>query len=56
MGACFLYGNGGGSDLNFATRAYATEAELLASSPKENTLGVVTNVPPIAWSFYNVFI
>lgn len=54
MGACFLYGNGGGSDLNFTVRAYATEAELLASTPKENTLGVVTNVPPIAWCFYNV--
>lgn len=54
MGMAFLHGqNGGGSDLNFATKAYSTEAELLASTPKENTLGVVTNVPPSAWGFYN---
>lgn len=53
MGTCFLYGNGSRSDLNFTARAYATEAELLASAPKENTLGVVTSVPPRAWAFYN---
>ena len=54
MGMSFLHGqNGGGSDLNFATNAYSSESELLASAPKENTLGVVTNIPPSAWGFYN---
>ena len=53
MGTCFLYGNGGGNDLNFAAKAYATETELLASVPKENTLGVVTSIPPRTWAFYN---
>ena len=42
MGNCFLHGNGG-NQLDFKLVAYATEDELLAATPKENTIGVETD-------------
>lgn len=33
---------GGGAGVNLSVKAYATEAEMLASAPKNNTVGVVT--------------
>ena len=42
MAKAFLYGNGGGAGLNFKLKAYATEAALLADSPADGTVGVVT--------------
>lgn len=42
MGNCFLHGNGG-YQLDFKVVAYATEEELLAAIPKENTIGVETD-------------
>lgn len=45
MGTCFLYGNGGGtsSSLNFFIKRYQTSDNLLADTPKENTIGIVTD-------------
>lgn len=42
MGKAFLYGSGGGSALNFSLKAYSTVAALLADTPAENTIGIVT--------------
>lgn len=42
---------GGGTSLNFDVNAYATEAELLAATPKENTIGVVTTTAISGWVF-----
>lgn len=42
---------GGGTSLNFAVKAYATEAELLAAKPKENTIGIITETPITSWIF-----
>ena len=39
------FGGGGGTPLNFKIVAYATEEELITAQPKENTIGVITNVP-----------
>lgn len=44
MAKAFLYGNGGGAGLNFKLKAYATEAALLADSPADGTVGVVTSI------------
>lgn len=54
MGTAFLYGNGGGggSDLNFSVKTYASEEALLAAAPKENTIGVVTDTAVPKWGFY----
>lgn len=43
--------SGGGSELNFTVKAYATEAELLAATPKENTIGIITTTPITNWIF-----
>ena len=42
---------GGGTPLNFKIVAYATEEELLAAQPKENTIGVITDVPITGYKF-----
>ena len=42
---------GGGTPLNFKIVAYATEEELLAATPKENTIGVITSVPITGYKF-----
>ena len=47
-----LHGFGGnGVDLNFEVIAYESEEVLLASTPAENTIGVVTTTPMTSWSF-----
>ena len=45
------FGGGGSSPLNFKIVAYATEEELAAARPKENTIGIVTTTPINGWSF-----
>lgn len=42
---------GGGTSLNFEVVAYATENELNADTPRENTIGVVTTEPITGWYF-----
>ena len=51
MAKGFKHGAGGGADLNFEVKAYATEALLLAATPKENTIGVVTGTPVAGYIF-----
>lgn len=47
-----LYGFGGGSSpLNFEVKAYTTEKALLADTPKENTVGVITETGITSWYF-----
>lgn len=41
----------GGAGLNFALKPYATEAALLADTPKENTVGVVTETAISDYTF-----
>lgn len=43
--------SGNGVDLNFEVIAYESEEVLLASTPAENTIGVVTTTPMTSWSF-----
>lgn len=53
MGTAFLYGNGGsggGAALNFEMKAYATEELLLAATPKENTIGIITTTAINGWA------
>lgn len=47
MGTCFLYGNGGGSELNFKVVGGTTQPE----NPKENTIWVNTDTAITAWAF-----
>ena len=42
---------GGGTPLDFKIVAYATEEELLADTPMENTIGVITDVPITGYRF-----
>ena len=42
---------GAGGGLNFDVKDFRTEAELLASTGKENRIGVVTPVPMTGWRF-----
>ena len=52
MGSVALEGFGGGSNpLNFKIVSYATEEELLAATPKENTIGIVTTDTITSWIF-----
>lgn len=44
-------GGGGGTSLNFDVKAYATEATLLADTPKENAIGVITSTAIPGWYF-----
>lgn len=46
--------SGGGASLNFFVEAYETTAEMLAATPKNNTIGVVTNVDIASWIFSSV--
>ena len=45
------FGGGASSPLNFKIVAYATEEELVAAQPKENTIGVITTTPINGWVF-----
>ncbi len=52
MAKGYKHGAGGGSiGLNFEVVAYATEEELMAATPKENTIGVITGDEITAWEF-----
>ena len=51
MGYGFKAAAGGGSNLNFSVKTYASEEALLAAAPKENTIGVVTNTDMTGWFF-----
>lgn len=42
---------GGGAALNFKVLAYATEEALLAATPAENTIGIITETPITSWIF-----
>lgn len=42
---------GGSGGLNFNIVSYATESELLADTPKENTIGVITSIPITGYHF-----
>lgn len=46
--------SGGGASLNFFVEAYKTTAEMLAATPKNNTIGVVTSVDIASWIFSSV--
>lgn len=52
MGYGFKAAAGGGSNLNFSVKTYASEEALLAAAPKENTIGVVTDTAVPKWGFY----
>lgn len=55
MGTCFLYGNGGdGFNLNLSFKNYASSSALLADTPKENTIGIVSTVAVSIWRFTSV--
>lgn len=47
----FNMNSGSGSELNFTVKAYASETELLAAVPKENTIGIITTTPITSWIF-----
>lgn len=49
MAKGFKHGAGGMDNLNFRVVAYGTEEELLASAPKENTIGIVTDQKITSW-------
>lgn len=44
-------GGGGGGGLNFDVVAYDTEEALLAATPKENTIGIITTTAISSWIF-----
>lgn len=46
-----MTGGGGGANLNFDVKAYATEGALLAATPKENTIGIITTNKITGWMF-----
>lgn len=43
------FGGGGGASLNFDVKAYATEEALLAATPSEGAIGVITENEITAW-------
>lgn len=47
----FNVSGGGGAALNFRVLAYATEADLLAATPNENAIGIITTTPITSWLF-----
>lgn len=47
----FNVSGGGGAALNFRVLAYATEEELLAATPNENAIGIITDTPIKSWLF-----
>lgn len=44
-----MVGGGGGAGLNFDVKRYSTEAELLAATPKENTIGIISTTEMTGW-------
>ena len=42
---------GGGAALNFKVVGYATKEELLAATPAENTIGIITEIPITGYHF-----
>ncbi len=42
---------GGGTSLNFDVKSYATEEALLSATPKENTIGIITEHKITGWVF-----
>ncbi len=42
---------GGGTALNFKVVGYATKEELLAATPAENTIGIITEIPITGYHF-----
>lgn len=46
-----MSGGGGGASLNFKIVSYATEEALLAATPAENTIGVITEREIASWTF-----
>lgn len=46
--------SGGGASLNFFVKAYETTEDMLAETPKNNTIGVVTSVDIASWIFSSV--
>lgn len=46
-----LYGFGGGSPLNFQFKRYETEDELIASTPSNGTIGIVSSTPISGYYF-----
>lgn len=50
MAKGFKHGSGG-MNLNFRVRVYALEEEMLAATPQENTIGVVTQRDLTGWVF-----
>lgn len=46
-----ITGGGGGSALNFNVVTYTTEEEMLAATPSENTIGIITETSMISWIF-----
>ena len=51
MAKGFKHGAGGSNPLNFKVVAYATDEELTAATPKENTIGVITSDKITSWDF-----
>ena len=45
------FGGGGGTSLNFDVKAYPTEEALIASTPKANTIGIITEERITSWTF-----
>lgn len=54
MGTAFLHGNGSGFNLNFSVKNYASSSVLLADTPKENTIGIVSTVSIPRWRFTSI--
>ena len=51
MGNAFLHGSSGGTSLNFKIIPYTTEEALLAATPAENTIGIITDTKITSWIF-----
>jgi hypothetical protein len=51
MGKGYKHGGSNANPLNFIVKAYSTESELKADTPKENTIGVVTTADISSWIF-----
>ena len=48
MGHCYM-GNSGGVALNFRVVAYSTESEMSSATPRDNTMGIVTDTKITEW-------
>lgn len=47
----FNISGGGGTALNFKVVTYATKGTMLAATPSENTIGIITDTPMTSWIF-----